>query len=36
VGLFITLALVMYFSRRIKWDRGENATIPEVRRGSGV
>jgi inner membrane protein len=36
VGLFITLALVMYFSRRIKWDRGENATIPEGHRGSGA
>ncbi|HEY4060413.1 MAG TPA: cell envelope integrity protein CreD [Puia sp.] len=33
VGLFITLALVMYFSRKIKWDRGENATIPDGRPG---
>jgi len=33
VGLFITLALVMYFSRKIKWDRGENTTIPNTRPG---
>ena len=31
VGLFITLALVMYFSRKIKWDRGENTTVPNNR-----